>query len=104
LLAGLDPQWVGINLHSGVPEMPGRDVLAMVKAVSISDADGREPRPLGKGATDFGKLFGALANAGFSGPITVYRNYKTADQPGALSRDCEFARKQIQSAYTAPKT
>ena len=104
LLSGIDTQWAGINLHSDVSEIPNRDILAQVKAVSLADSDGKEPRPLGKGTTDFGKLFGALATAGFAGPITVYRKYKTADGPGAIGRDCEFARKQIQLAYASPKT
>ncbi len=104
LLAGMEPQWSGINLNSNIADVPGREILSMVRAVALSDAAGREPRPLGKGSTDFAPLFSALANIGFVGPITVHRNYKTSDEPGALSRDCEFARKQIQSAYAGPKT
>ncbi len=113
-LAVLDPEWSGLALRSnvfaegsGVTDDQIRGSLSQVKAVIASDfAEGRtrEPRPLGQGSVDFSRMFGLLARAGFSGPVTVERAYKTSDEPGALAKDAEFARKQIQTAYTGVKT
>ena len=106
LAGGLDPEWSGLALDSdlfaegiALGEEQERMALSLAKAVTVSDFAGaaREPRPLGHGSVDFGRLFGTLAKAGFYGPVTVERRYKTGDEPGALSRDAEFARKQIQT-------
>ena len=78
--------------------------MPRVKAVSLSDAAGGVARPLGKGTVAFERLFALLARAGFTGPITVQRQYKTSDEPGALSRDVEFVRRQIQTAFGTPKS
>ena len=119
LVATLDPKWSGISLNSdcfaaksAVTEEQLREILPLVKAVAISDLEWAQPggepvavwKPLGKGSVDFGRMFGMLARSGFTGPLTVERNYASSDEPGALSRDAEFIRKQIQAAYGSPKS
>jgi sugar phosphate isomerase/epimerase len=105
LIANLDPQSTGLALNSdcfsGGEEIEA--ALPYVRAVVVSDfvtKDGvREFKPLGKGSVDFGSMFKALAKAGFRGPITVERHYKTPDEPGMLAKDAEFIRGQIRAAW-----
>ena len=106
MLNGLDAEWSGLSLNadcfqpkSGISEDQIREAMPRVKAVSLFDVEGGSARPLGKGTVAFESLFLALAQARFTGPLTVLRGYKTSDEPGALSRDVEFVRKQIKTAY-----
>lgn len=124
LIEGLDPHWSGLALHSecfaaaggggdgGVGEAELAEALPQVKSVVVADyaihtlgpGSVKEWKPLGQGSVDFGRMFRTLARAGFTGPITVEREYKTGDEPGALSRDAEFMRKQLAAAYGAVKS
>ncbi len=109
LIAGLEPDWSGLCLdadcfdpNAGLSDELIRGAMPQVKAISLFDEAGVTAQPLGKGAIAFDRLFGALARANFTGPITIHREYKTPDEPGALHRDLEFVRKQIDAAYHAP--
>jgi L-ribulose-5-phosphate 3-epimerase len=118
MIEGLDPRWTGIALHSecfgaggmGDAELSG--LLLQVKSVILGDfvlhtlgpGTIREAKPLGQGSVDFGRLFQLLARAGFTGPVTVEREYKASDEPGALSKDAEFVRKLMRGAYGAVKS
>jgi sugar phosphate isomerase/epimerase len=53
----------------------------------------------GKGVVDWTKLYEILAQAGYTGPITVEVGYPTKEMPNALVRDLQFARKQVQVAW-----
>jgi sugar phosphate isomerase/epimerase len=109
-IGNLDPQSTGLALNSDCfAEGPGisseeiEAALPAVRAVVVSDfvtKDGaREFKPLGKGSVDFGTMFKTLSKAGFRGPITVERHYKTPDEPGMLAKDAEFIRGQIRAAW-----
>ena len=104
LLAGLDPVWTGLNLHSelfapgsGVSDDELREAMPLVKAVTVADHDSQGPKPLGQGTVNFDRMFTLLAQARFSGPITVERKYKTPDEPGALTRDAEFVKRRLEA-------
>ena len=103
VLRGLDPEWSGVSLDaycfhpkSGFSETDLQETMPLVRAVTIADfVDDRKPVALGKGEVDFPRMFRLLAQARFTGPLTVFREYKTSDQPGALAKDLEFVRKSI---------
>ena len=89
---------------SEVSEDELRNAMPLVKAVTIADHSAQTPKPLGQGTVDFDKLFALLARVGFSGPLTVDRTYKAADEPGALARDAEFVKKHLEAAYGGVRT
>ncbi len=107
VLAGADPAWSGLCLHADVfaagslvTDTELRDALPLVKAVTLADHTvGGEPKPLGQGLVDFDKLFTFLGRADFAGPVTVDRTYRTNDEPGALTKDCDFVKKRLEAAY-----
>jgi sugar phosphate isomerase/epimerase len=110
LISNLDPQSAGLALNSdcfaegaGTTAEEIEAALPYARAVVVSDfvaKDGaREWKALGKGSVDFTRMFAALAKAGFRGPITVERHYKTPDEPGMLAKDAEFIRGQIRAAW-----
>lgn len=55
--------------------------------------------PLGEGMVDFGKLFDMAAAAKFTGPISIRMDYQAPDAFGAMTRDAEFVKAQIQRAW-----
>ena len=55
--------------------------------------------PLGEGMVSWSKVFGLMASARFTGPISVHQEYAPADRMEAARRDLAFVRKQLQSAY-----
>ena len=60
--------------------------------------------PLGEGMVDWEKFFTLVAGSGFTGPISIYQQYVVQDSLGAMTRDLEFARRQVQRAWTAQST
>jgi sugar phosphate isomerase/epimerase len=48
--------------------------------------------PLGEGVIDWKKFFAALAAARFHGPISINREYQTANEVSAMTKDLAFAR------------
>jgi L-ribulose-5-phosphate 3-epimerase len=87
-----------------------RMALPRVKAVTIQDftwakQDGHWQMtkcPLGQGMVDFPKFFQMLAQANYKGPVTLEIGYPAKDMPSALTRDLQFARKQLQTAWGVP--
>ena len=57
--------------------------------------------PMGKGMVDWMTVFARLALNRFAGPISLHMEYETPDEPAAIARDYEFARKVINAAYGA---
>jgi sugar phosphate isomerase/epimerase len=55
--------------------------------------------PLGEGMVDWQKFFRILAAAHFTGPISIHTEYQPQDQTGAMAKDLEFARRQVQQAW-----
>ncbi len=114
----LDPAWAGFyfdpcgaTAEGGVSgwEIALRLALPRIKAVTIQDftwekKDGRWQMmkcPLGQGMVDFPKFFRTLAQANYSGPVTVEVGYPAKALHSALVSDLQFARKQVQTAWGA---
>jgi L-ribulose-5-phosphate 3-epimerase len=77
--------------------------MATVRDVVWSkDADGTRKLtqcPLGEGTVDWPKFFGALAQANFTGPITLEVEYQPKDELAAIRKDLAFLKKQRAAAY-----
>jgi sugar phosphate isomerase/epimerase len=68
----------------------------------IKDADGSRKLtqcPIGQGIVDWPKFFGALAQANFTGPITLQVEYQPKEELGAIRSDLAFLKKQRAAAY-----
>lgn len=85
-----------------------RLALPRLKMVTVADfqwskqADGRwkpVPCPLGEGMVDWPQFLGALASAGFRGPVSLRVDYEPGAMVAAIRSDLEFLKKQIASAY-----
>jgi L-ribulose-5-phosphate 3-epimerase len=66
------------------------------------DADGSRKLmqcPIGEGIVDWPKFFGALAQANFTGPITLQVEYQPKEELGAIRSDLAFLKKQRAAAY-----
>jgi hypothetical protein len=118
MLADMDPRWIGYYFDPAEATAAGgadswevalRLVLPRIKAISLQDfywlKDGAGWRmqkcPLGEGMVDWQKFFRMLAAARFVGPISIHTEYQPQDQTGAMAKDLEFARHQVQQAWSA---
>ena len=101
LIRDLDPEWIGYDFDTTQGTVEA--VLPRLRMVRLRDArkDGNRAVacPLGESVVDWPALFGALAHARFSGPLTVTLTYPAGDRLEALKRDAAFARQQLNSAY-----
>ena len=106
-LAGFDAKWAGAYfdpIHHG-EKWPGalKPLLPRLRSVAVKDfklgETGAVPCPLGEGAMDLGRLFAVLAEAGFAGPLSLRVEYSPTDELGAIQKDCQYARKQLDAAY-----
>jgi sugar phosphate isomerase/epimerase len=90
-------------------EIALRLALPRLKAVTIQDFIWEKQNehwqmtkcPLGQGMVDWPKFFKLLAQANYAGPVTLEIGYPVRDMPSALTRDLQFARKQLQTAWGA---
>jgi sugar phosphate isomerase/epimerase len=77
--------------------------MATVRDVAWSkDAAGAKKLtqcPLGEGTVDWPKFFSALAQADFTGPITLQVEYEPKDELAAIRKDLAFLKKQRSAAY-----
>jgi L-ribulose-5-phosphate 3-epimerase len=121
ILGDLDPEWMGYyydpsqaTAEGGVSgwEIALRLALPRLKAVAVQDffwaKAGNQWKmqmcPMGQGMVDWSLFFRILAQARYTGPVSVHYEYQAADELGAMNKDLEFVRKQIQQAWTdAPK-
>ena len=55
--------------------------------------------PLGEGVVDWSAFFRILAEARFTGPVSVHQEYSVQDEIGAMNKDLEFVRKQVKQAW-----
>jgi L-ribulose-5-phosphate 3-epimerase len=102
-----DPAEAAIEGGLGGWEAALRVALPRLRAVSLQDfywaKEGSQwtvrKCPLGEGMVDWGKFFGILAAAKFVGPLSIAMEYAPKDEPGAMSKDLEFARKHVQQAW-----
>jgi L-ribulose-5-phosphate 3-epimerase len=104
----LDQHWTGIYfdpIHAGANwEAALKRSLPRLRAVALKDfqvsvAKQPLPCPLGQGIVDWKKFFELLAGAKYYGPLSLRIDYFAKDEIGAISKDCEFARKKMEAAY-----
>jgi sugar phosphate isomerase/epimerase len=117
LVGDMDPRWIGYYFDVAAALADGGTdqweralglALPRIKAVAVSDfkwkqndQSGTEACPLGAGVVDWTKLFAILAEAHFTGPVSIHRDYVASDAPAAARKDLEFIRSRIQQAYAA---
>jgi sugar phosphate isomerase/epimerase len=116
MIADLDPHWVGYCFDPCHATAEGarsgwnialRLALPRLKMVAVRDfywaKDGGKWTmrmcPLGEGMVEWPTIFSALAQARFTGPLTLHLDYNLNDDPGAIGRDLEYIKKQIATAY-----
>jgi L-ribulose-5-phosphate 3-epimerase len=125
VMDGLDPKWAGYYFDVRHAVVEGGDggwrtalnrVAPRLKMVAIKDffwektAEGWRQKncPLGEGMVDWKTFFGALARAGFQGPVSLHLEY---DLPGATpaalqestlaaaARDLAVLKRHLAAAY-----
>ena len=121
VVADLDPQWIGYyfdpsqaTAEGGVAgwEIALRLALPRLKAVAVQDFTWTKAGnswkmqmcPMGEGVVDWTLFFEILAQAKFSGPLSVHMEYHPQDELMAMAKDIEFVRKQIQTAWAPVNT
>ena len=111
LIGDMDPQWIGYYFDpsqaTGDMEIAIRLALPRLKAAALQDytwvkagnAWKMQMCPLGEGMVDWQSCFRILAEAKFTGPISVHQEYPAKDELGAMNKDLEFVRKQVKQAW-----
>jgi L-ribulose-5-phosphate 3-epimerase len=111
IIGDLDPQWIGYYFDpsqvTGDMEIALRLVLPRLKAVALQDyiwartgkAWKMQVCPLGEGMVDWSAFFRILAEAKFTGPVSIHQEYIAQDEVAAMNKDLEFARKQVKKAW-----
>jgi L-ribulose-5-phosphate 3-epimerase len=113
IIGDMDPQWIGYyfdpsqaTAEGGVSgwEIALRLALPRLKAVALQDFTWAKPGkmqmcPLGEGIVDWQAFFRILAEARFTGPVSVHQEYIVQDELGAMAKDLEFVRKQVKQAW-----
>lgn len=112
VLAGLDPRWAGAYfdpIHSlDRWETDLKPLLPRLRAVALKDfkitkKEGKSkatPCPMGEGDMDWPRFFAVLAQAKYFGPLSLRVDYGPKDKIAAVTKDHNFARKQMEAAYT----
>lgn len=118
VISSVDPRWIGYCYDPAEATAEGglggwesglRLALPRLKALVLQDFYWAKTGdswtmtkcPLGEGMVDWDKFFALVAGSGFTGPISIYQQYVVQDSLGAMTRDLEFARRQVQRAWTA---
>jgi sugar phosphate isomerase/epimerase len=113
ILGDIEPQWIGYYFD---PSQTGgaanweaalRLALPRLKAVAVQDFQWAKTGggwtmqmcPMGEGLVDWARFFRILAEAKFAGPLSLHMEYRAQDEPGAMAKDIDFVRKQIQQAW-----
>jgi sugar phosphate isomerase/epimerase len=113
IIGDMDPQWIGYyfdpsqaTAEGGVSgwEIALRLALPRLKGVALQDFTWAKPGkmqmcPLGEGIVDWQAFFRILAEARFTGPVSVHQEYSVQDELGAMEKDLEFVRKQVKQAW-----
>lgn len=117
IINDMDPQWVGYYFDPAQATAEGavsgweialRLALPRLKAVAVQDftwaknGTGWKMQmcPLGQGVVDWTSFFRILAEAKFTGPISIHQEYTIQDQLGAMNKDLEFVRAEVKKAWT----
>jgi L-ribulose-5-phosphate 3-epimerase len=112
----MDPQWIGYYFDPSQATAEGavsgwevalRLALPRLKAVALQDftwaknGTGWKMQmcPLGEGVVDWTSFFRILAEAKFSGPVSIHQEYAVKDELGAMNKDLEFVRTQVKKAW-----
>src|SRR6201999_3197098 len=107
IIGDMDPQWIGYyydpsqaTAEGGVSgwEIALRLALPRLKAVALQDftwskaAAGPKMQlcPMGEGIVDWTAFFRILAEAKFTGPISIHQEYAAQDELGAMKKDLDF--------------
>ncbi|HWE53071.1 MAG TPA: TIM barrel protein [Bryobacteraceae bacterium] len=112
LIGNMDPAWIGYYFDPSQTqewEPALRMALPRVKAVAVQDfyweksggVWARKMCPMGEGSIDWGLFFRILSQARYTGPLSIHFEYAAQDELGALTKDLEFVRKQVQSNWAA---
>lgn len=121
VIGDMDPRWIGYYFDPSQATAEGavggweialRLALPRLKAVAVQDfiwvkSDKQwkmQMCPMGEGLVDWGRFFGILAQANFSGPLSIHMDYHPQDEPMAMTKDIEFVKKQIQAAWGPTST
>ena len=116
IIADMDPKWIGYYFdpcHATVEgglyvwQIGMQIALKRLKMVALKDfywekQNGRwrmKMCALGEGMVDWPKVFKMLAEAKFTGPLSLHVEYDPPDEPAAIAKDFEFMRKQVNAAY-----
>lgn len=116
ILAGLDPRWAGFYFDPAHATVEGglfswqvnlRLASKRLKMVAVKDffweKVGGKWRitwcPLGEGMVNWAGVFQTLAQARFTGPISLHIEYEARDELAAIARDLDFLRSQVKKAY-----
>jgi L-ribulose-5-phosphate 3-epimerase len=114
IIGDMDPQWIGYYFDpsqiTGDWEIALRLALPRLKAVALQDytlvKDGSAWKmqmcPMGEGMVDFPAFFRILAEARYTGPISIHQEYRAQDELAAMNKDLEFVRKQVKLAWGTP--
>ena len=104
-ITDLDPNWVGWDFDpsQATPDLPLEKAMPRVKMFILRDAKRQNgqltPCPLGEGMVDWSKFFDTIAQAKFSGPLTLQSDYPAPDRLATIKKDLDFARKRLNDAY-----
>jgi sugar phosphate isomerase/epimerase len=123
LIGDLDAGWVGsyFDVANAVAdagpdgwEATFRALLPRIRAIALQDfrfvgGDANGDRrvqmcAMGEGVVDWKKFFALLAATHYNGPLSLHMEYATQDELGAMTRDLEFTRKQIEAAWSGSGT
>lgn len=121
IIGDMDPAWIGYYFDPSQATAEGavsgweialRLALPRLKAVALQDftwaknGTGWQMQmcPLGQGVVDWTSFFRILSEARFTGPISIHQEYTLQDELGAMNKDLEFVRKQVQTAWGASTT
>jgi L-ribulose-5-phosphate 3-epimerase len=111
IVGDMDSQWIGYYFDpsqvAGDMEIALRLVLPRLKAVAVQDyiwlkagnAWKMQMCPLGEGMVDWPAFFRILAEAKFTGPVSIHQEYQAQDEVAAMNKDLEFVRKQVKQAW-----
>jgi len=114
----LDPQWIGYYfdpLHATVEggdagwNIAMRMAMPRIKMVALKDFYWEKTNgkwavrvcPMGEGMVDWPRVFGMLAAANYTGPLSIHIEYEPADVLTAATRDLAFVKKQVDAAWNA---
>jgi sugar phosphate isomerase/epimerase len=119
VVAQFDPRWLGHCFDPAEAMIEGgaggwlaafRLALPRLKSLSLQDFYWEKSGgswvvrkcPLGEGMVDWTTFFNMAAAAKFTGPMSIRMEYAPQDAFGAMTRDAEFVKSQIQRAWPRP--